>query len=125
MSPPRQLPSLLRASNRFNARNNSIASFLNAQKRSYSAARNLVFQVSEEVQDALTTGKPVVALETTIYTHGTPLSLDGLVSTNIHRLPISRKRRPCFESGIRRPSQRRCPCNNWYPQWSCESRLLC
>ncbi|KAJ6113796.1 hypothetical protein N7523_007113 [Penicillium sp. IBT 18751x] len=29
-------------------------------------------QVSEEVRDALATGKPVVALETTIYTHGFP-----------------------------------------------------
>lgn len=29
-----------------------------------------MFRVSEEVQDALATGKPVVALETTIYTHG-------------------------------------------------------
>lgn len=27
-------------------------------------------QVSEEVRDAVATGKPVVALETTIYTHG-------------------------------------------------------
>jgi len=34
--------------------------------------------VSEEVRDAVATGKPVVALETTIYTHGmseTPSSL--------------------------------------------------
>ncbi|EFQ99005.1 IdgA domain-containing protein [Nannizzia gypsea CBS 118893] len=29
-------------------------------------------RVSEEVQDAIATGKPVVALETTIYTHGFP-----------------------------------------------------
>jgi pseudouridine-5'-phosphate glycosidase/pseudouridine kinase len=29
-------------------------------------------QVSEEVRDAVATGKPVVALETTIYTHGFP-----------------------------------------------------
>ena len=27
-------------------------------------------KVSEEVRDAVATGKPVVALETTIYTHG-------------------------------------------------------
>eukprot|EP00117_Sycon_ciliatum_P040664 scpid36370/ scgid29843/ Pseudouridine-5&apos len=31
-----------------------------------------VFRVSEEVQDALATGKPVVALETAIVTHGMP-----------------------------------------------------
>lgn len=28
-------------------------------------------KVSDEVRDAVATGKPVVALETTIYTHGT------------------------------------------------------
>lgn len=37
--------------------------------RCYSA-RNDFFEVSEEVRDALNSGKPVVALETTIYTHG-------------------------------------------------------
>jgi len=34
------------------------------------SGRDRLFRVSEEVQDALATGKPVVALETTIYTHG-------------------------------------------------------
>lgn len=34
------------------------------------SGKDKLFQVSEEVQDALATGKPVVALETTIYTHG-------------------------------------------------------
>ncbi|WEW57984.1 hypothetical protein PRK78_003451 [Emydomyces testavorans] len=33
---------------------------------------NKFLKVSEEVQDAVATGKPVVALETTIYTHGFP-----------------------------------------------------
>lgn len=37
--------------------------------RAYSG-RNSFFKVSEEVQEAVATGKPVVALETTIYTHG-------------------------------------------------------
>jgi pseudouridine-5'-phosphate glycosidase len=32
--------------------------------------RDKLFGVSEEVRDAVATGKPVVALETTIYTHG-------------------------------------------------------
>ena len=32
--------------------------------------QNRFLKVSEEIQDALNTGKPVVALETTIYTHG-------------------------------------------------------
>ena len=33
-------------------------------------SRNDFFKISEEVHEALETGKPVVALETTIYTHG-------------------------------------------------------
>lgn len=33
-------------------------------------AQSKFLQVSEEVRDAVATGKPVVALETTIYTHG-------------------------------------------------------
>lgn len=41
--------------------------FQSTQSRQY---RNAFFKVSEEVEDALETGKPVVALETTIYTHG-------------------------------------------------------
>ncbi|EHY58124.1 hypothetical protein HRR83_005015 [Exophiala dermatitidis] len=40
--------------------------------RRYLSGRDRLFRVSEEVQDALATGKPVVALETTIYTHGFP-----------------------------------------------------
>jgi pseudouridylate synthase / pseudouridine kinase len=38
--------------------------------RRHFGSRNDFFKVSEEVQDALHSGKPVVALETTIYTHG-------------------------------------------------------
>ncbi|KAI2016194.1 hypothetical protein LOY97_000814 [Ophidiomyces ophidiicola] len=37
-----------------------------------SRASNKFLKISEEVQDAVATGKPVVALETTIYTHGFP-----------------------------------------------------
>ncbi|GAD99234.1 IdgA domain protein [Paecilomyces variotii No. 5] len=35
-------------------------------------AQSKFFKVAEEVRDAVATGKPVVALETTIYTHGFP-----------------------------------------------------
>lgn len=50
----------------------------------------LPFQVSEEVRDAIYNNKPVVALETTIYTHGFPypdnvtlaLDLEALVRRN-------------------------------------------
>jgi Indigoidine synthase A like protein len=41
-----------------------------SSRRSF-GSRNDFFKVSEEVHDALQNGKPVVALETTIYTHGT------------------------------------------------------
>ncbi len=40
------------------------------QQRSATSVRNRYIKVSEEVRDALKTQKPVVALETTIYTHG-------------------------------------------------------
>lgn len=39
-------------------------------RQSHSFAQSKFFQVSEEVRDAVATGKPVVALESTIYTHG-------------------------------------------------------
>lgn len=44
-----------------------------------------ILKVSEEVTDALATNKPVVALETTIYTHGAlgdDLDLEGVVRRN-------------------------------------------
>ncbi|KAL4806459.1 Indigoidine synthase A like protein-domain-containing protein [Aspergillus unguis] len=41
-------------------------------RRNHSFAQSKFFQVSEEVRDAVATGKPVVALESTIYTHGFP-----------------------------------------------------
>ena len=50
------------------------ASRLKAFKRFQSThrgcSRDDFFKVSEEVRHAIETGKPVVALETTIYTHG-------------------------------------------------------
>ncbi|KAL2866394.1 pseudouridine-5'-phosphate glycosidase/carbohydrate kinase family protein [Aspergillus lucknowensis] len=41
-------------------------------RQNHSFTRSKFFQVSEEVRDAVATGKPVVALESTIYTHGFP-----------------------------------------------------
>ncbi|KAI1779921.1 Indigoidine synthase A like protein-domain-containing protein [Hypoxylon cercidicola] len=49
------------------------------------AALKSVLKVSEEVTDALATNKPVVALESTIYTHGAlgdDLDLEGVVRCN-------------------------------------------
>lgn len=44
-------------------------------QRAYSTPAKLpskIFQISDEVREAVHSGKPVVALETTIYTHGFP-----------------------------------------------------
>jgi len=48
--------------------------------------RNSLFKVSEEVQDALARGKPVVALETTIYTHGFPYPENVALSSHLESL---------------------------------------
>ncbi|EXJ89504.1 serine/threonine protein kinase [Capronia epimyces CBS 606.96] len=50
------------------------------------SARDRLFRVSEEVQDALATGKPVVALETTIYTHGFPYPENVALSSHLESL---------------------------------------
>ncbi|RAK75129.1 pseudouridine-5'-phosphate glycosidase/carbohydrate kinase family protein [Aspergillus fijiensis CBS 313.89] len=41
-------------------------------RRYHGLANSKLFKVSEEVRDAVATGRPVVALESTIYTHGFP-----------------------------------------------------
>ncbi|KAJ9488064.1 hypothetical protein VN97_g5247 [Penicillium thymicola] len=45
---------------------------LSSVRRYHGLAQSKFFKVSEEVRDAVATGKPVVSLETTIYTHGFP-----------------------------------------------------
>ncbi|KAJ5478386.1 hypothetical protein N7530_003895 [Penicillium desertorum] len=45
---------------------------LSCARRYHGLAQSKFFKVSEEVRDAVATGKPVVSLETTIYTHGFP-----------------------------------------------------
>lgn len=45
-----------------------------ASRRSIQSFGKSFLQVSDEVHDAVQTGKPVVALETTIYTHGKTVS---------------------------------------------------
>ncbi|KAJ9622539.1 hypothetical protein H2204_011552 [Knufia peltigerae] len=55
------------------------------QHRSLSGREKLL-RVSEEVQDALATGKPVVALETTIYTHGFPYPENVALSSHLESL---------------------------------------
>ena len=50
----------------------SSKAYLRSIGRSYSTptVRSDLLRISEEVQDAVKTNRPVVALETTIYTHG-------------------------------------------------------
>lgn len=43
---------------------------LSSARHYHGLAQSKFFKVSEEVRDAVATGKPVVSLETTIYTHG-------------------------------------------------------
>ncbi|KAI1628875.1 IdgA domain-containing protein [Exophiala viscosa] len=50
------------------------------------SGRERLLRVSEEVQDALATGKPVVALETTIYTHGFPYPENVALSSHLESL---------------------------------------
>ncbi|ETI28077.1 hypothetical protein G647_00526 [Cladophialophora carrionii CBS 160.54] len=56
------------------------------QRRPLVTGRDKLFRVSEEVQDALATGKPVVALETTIYTHGYPYPENVALSSHLESL---------------------------------------
>ncbi|KAI1481668.1 Indigoidine synthase A like protein-domain-containing protein [Daldinia eschscholtzii] len=72
---------------------NQWASFAHTHRRPFSSSKKLgqisalkdLLRVSEEVTDALATNKPVVALESTIYTHGAlgnDLDLEGIVRRN-------------------------------------------
>lgn len=72
---------------------NHWTSFAHTHRRPISSSKKLgqisalkdLLKVSEEVADALATNKPVVALESTIYTHGAlgnDLDLEGIVRRN-------------------------------------------
>ncbi|OBT78004.1 hypothetical protein VF21_03120 [Pseudogymnoascus sp. 05NY08] len=55
-----------------------------AQKDQKKASANSkIFKVSDEVREAIETGKPVVALETTIYTHGFPYPDNVALATHL------------------------------------------
>lgn len=58
--------------------------------RRYHDLQSKFLSVSEEVRDAVATGKPVVALETTIYTHGMCFVYRdwARMIVNINRLPV-------------------------------------
>ena len=54
--------------------------------RSIANGRDRFLRISEEVQDAVRMGKPVVALETTIYTHGYPYPENLTLSSHLESL---------------------------------------
>lgn len=59
----------------------SIRAQSNDQKKALGNSR--IFQASEEVREATLSGKPVVALETTIYTHGFPYPDNVALATHL------------------------------------------
>lgn len=91
-------------------------------RRYYSLDQSKFLKVSEEIRDAVATGKPVVALESTIYTHGMYCIISiGWGCTDDSRVSISRERRSGLASRVRGQSQWRCSRDYWNPQW-CSSR---
>ena len=52
----------------------------------YASTRSKLFHVAEEIEEALQTGKPVVALETTIYTHGFPYPENVALASHLESL---------------------------------------
>jgi hypothetical protein len=95
---------------------------LRSTRQNHSFAQSRFFQVSEEVRDAVATGKPVVALESTIYTHGTVDNVSLLAKlTDRCRLPVSRQRSPGYAARNCRSCQWRCSCHYWYFKWRSSS----
>lgn len=87
---------------------------LRSSRRQFGSRRDF-FKVSEEVQDALQQGKPVVALETTIYTHGMARPHPVCVLLMISRLSLSRERCAILPSRISGPCQWRSTRHHWSP----------
>lgn len=85
---------------------------------------NSVLQVSEEVQEALhgATKKPVIALETAIYTHGQQETPSLWNSTHMPRLPVPGKCGSFLAPGKHCPHGRRRPCNRGHRRWCSSGR---
>lgn len=64
----------------------SIQQFRRVLARRNLATNSSFFRVSEEVRQALSEKRPVVALETTIYTHGFPYPQNLALATNLEQL---------------------------------------
>lgn len=67
----------------------SVARSLRPSRCYHDFAQSKFFRVSEQVRDAVATGQPVVALESTIYTHGTLLLGGGRVALTKTKTRIS------------------------------------
>jgi len=61
---------MLRSSIRTSVRSHALVGKRRFGQRQISRKPNEFLQISEEIKYAVDSGKPVVALETTIYTHG-------------------------------------------------------
>ena len=107
----------LRAAARDGLRSTNLPGLLPVSFRRYNngLARSKLLNISEEIQDAVATGKPVVALESTIYTHGIYTPSTSLLA-HIHgsvtsRISIPRKLSPRIAAGIGRSSKWRSTCH--------------
>ena len=66
---------------------------------------NEFLKVSDEVRTAIQEGKPVVALESTIISHGMPYPKNVETALNVERI-VRKKRCPCRSRRRRRGSRR-------------------
>ncbi len=71
----------------------SVRGHASVEKRRFSQSqifkKEKFLQISEEIVHAVASGKPVVALETTIYTHGRYFVLEQLTGPDLmHRFPV-------------------------------------
>lgn len=70
----------------FGKTHRSVLSSRTIPQRRFLSANSRFFQVSEEVQQALSEKRPVVALESTIYTHGYPYPENVTLTTRLETL---------------------------------------
>ncbi|KAG2061790.1 hypothetical protein BDR06DRAFT_945824 [Suillus hirtellus] len=77
---------MLRASSRGICTNQRLISLRKASSLSVARGRRAPIDVHPEVEDALATGKPVVALESTIITHGMPYPTSLEMAQSVERI---------------------------------------
>ena len=68
---------------------------------------NKFLDVKPEVAEAIAAGKPVVALESTIISHGMPYPQNVQTALEVERIIRENRRRPRYHRHHRRPSEGR------------------